>query len=93
MYYVLAAVAAYLLIGIILTYNVLAIPRRKPRKVDLALGAVIMPVLTIILILCEVFEDVWKRLCILLDFNPPEEMRASPKPQSADGKKPKKDKS
>jgi hypothetical protein len=82
MYYVLSAVAAYLLIGVILTYNVLALPRRKPRFRDIALGAAVMPVLSSVLFLCVLFEPLWKRLLVMLDFNPPEEMRAGPKPAS-----------
>jgi hypothetical protein len=72
-------------IGIILTYNVLALPRRRLKLRDLVVGAVVMPVLAVVLVLCEVFEKAWKRLLIILDYNPPEEMRAGPKPPSEDG--------
>ena len=85
MYYVLSAVGAYLLIGLILTYNVLVMPSRRRRLWDIALGAVIMPVLALALLLFALFEELWKRLLIALDYNPPEEMRAGPKPPSEDG--------
>jgi hypothetical protein len=48
------------------------------------LGAVVMPVLALILFLCTLFEGLWKRLLIALDYNPPEEMRAGPKPPGED---------
>jgi hypothetical protein len=67
-----------------MTWNVLAIPRRRPRFWDVALGAVVMPVLALILFLCTLFEGLWKRLLIALDYNPPEEMRAGPKPPGED---------
>lgn len=84
MNYVLIALGAYLVVGVILTYNVLKIPRRRPRFWDVAVGAVIMPVLSAVLFLCVLFEPLWKRLLIALDYNPPEEMRAGPKPPAGD---------
>jgi len=87
MTYVLLAVFAYLLVGVIMTYNVLVRPRRRPGFLDVALGAVVMPVLSVILFLCVLFEDLWKRLLIALDFNPPEDMRAGPKPSGEDQSK------
>jgi hypothetical protein len=80
MNYVYAAIFAYLVVGLILSRNVLAIPRRRMRFWDLMIGAVVMPVLSLILFLSILFEDLWKRLLIALDYNPPEEMRAGPKP-------------
>jgi len=67
-----------------MTRNILAIPRRRMRFWDLALGAVVMPVLSVFLFLCVLTEDLWKRLLIALDYNPPEEMRAGPKPSASD---------
>ncbi|MBY0510784.1 MAG: hypothetical protein K2P94_11635 [Rhodospirillaceae bacterium] len=87
MNYVLIAAGAYLVVGVVLTYNVLKIPRRRLRFWDVAVGAVIMPVLSAVLFLCVLFEPLWKRLLIALDYNPPEEMRAGPKPASEDSKK------
>lgn len=80
MYYFLYAILAYLLVGLIMSRKVLRIPRRRLRFWDVVVGAVIMPVLSVVLFLCIIFEDLWKRLLIALDYNPPEEMRAGPKP-------------
>lgn len=84
MTYILSAIFIYLVLGLILTRNVLRMPRRRMRFWDVALGAVIMPVLSLILFLCIIGEDLWKRLLIALDLNPPEEMRAGPKPPTGD---------
>jgi hypothetical protein len=86
MTYVLLAILAYLVVGLIMTRNILVMPRRRPRFWDLAVGAVVMPVLSVVLFLSILAEDLWKRLLIVLDFNPPEEMRAGPKPPTGDGK-------
>lgn len=87
MYYALAAISVYLLIGIVMTYNVLARPRHRPEFMDVALGAVVMPMLALILFLAVLFEKLWKRLLIALDYNPQEEMRAGPKPPGEDESK------
>ena len=78
MNYTLFGILAYLVLGVVLTRSVLRIPRRRLRLRDMALGALFMPVLFVILLLSIFFEDLWKRLLIALDFNPPEEMRAGP---------------
>ena len=82
MNYVWWGIAAYLAVGMVLTLKVLRIPRRRMRLRDLALGAVVMPVLSTALFLCVLFEDLWRRLIIVLDLDPPEEMRAGPKDPS-----------
>lgn len=71
-------IAAYLITGLFLARSVLRVPRKRMRLRDLALGAVVMPVLSTFLFLCIVFEAWWKRLLIALDYDPPEEMRAGP---------------
>ena len=78
MNYVLYAISAYLVLGIILTRSVLRTRTFRLRFSDVALGAVVMPVLSLAMLLCVLFEDIWKRLLIALDFDPPEEMRAGP---------------
>ena len=82
-YILYGILAAYLIAGLILTRTVLR-PNRRLRYYEVALGAVFMPILFIFLLLCIFFEDLWKRLLIALDFDPPEEMRAGPKDPSDD---------
>lgn len=82
-YILLGILAVYLITGIVLTRSVLR-PNRRLRLREVALGALFMTVLFVFLLLCILFEDLWKRLLIALDFNPPEEMRAGPK-TPADG--------
>lgn len=82
------AILVYLLVGLFLTQNVLRAPTLKMRLRDMAIGAVVMPVLFVALLLFAFFEDMWRRLMIVLDLDPPEEMRAGPKePAEADSKK------
>jgi len=84
MNYVYYAILAYLVVGLILTRKVLRIPRRRMRFWDVAMGAVVMPVLSFALFVCVLSEDLWKRILILLDFDPPEEMRAGPDAPASD---------
>ena len=79
MNYVYFGILAYLVLGVVLTRSVLRAPRRRMRFWDIALGAVVIPVLSLVLFLFILCEDAWKRLLIALDFDPPEEMRAGPK--------------
>ena len=78
MYYLYAAIFTYLVVGLILTRSVLRAPSRRMRCWDVARGAVVMPVLSVVLFLCILFEDLWRRLLIALDFDPPENMHAGP---------------
>jgi hypothetical protein len=86
MNYTLIAIGCYLVVGIFLTHVVLRLPRQRLKFRDIVLGAVAMPVLFVALLVLTFLEDAWKRLLIVLDYNPPEEMRAGPKPKpDADG--------
>lgn len=78
MTYALATLAAYLTLGVILARTVFKAPSMRLRVRDIALSAMVMPVLFVILLLCILFEELWKRLLVALDYNPPEEMRAGP---------------
>ncbi len=77
-YLIWALVVGYLVIGLILTRNVLRAPSKRMRFWDFGLGAVVMPVLFVFLLLCILFQDLWKRLLLALDFKPPEDMHAGP---------------
>ncbi len=80
----LIALAFYLVIGLILSRTVLRAKSRGRRSFwDVVVGAAIMPVLFVILLACILFEDLWKRLLIALDYEPPEEMRAGPETPAA----------
>ncbi len=47
-----------------------------------------MPVLLVLALLMMLFEKLWARLLVLLDFDPPENMRAGPAPpQNHESKK------
>ena len=78
--YALDALAAYLVGGLILTRYVLKAPSHRMRLRDYALGGLVMPVLFVVLLGLILIEDLWKKLLLALDFDPPEEMRAGPKP-------------
>ena len=78
MIYVLSAIAAYLALGLFLTRYVTA-PKLRMRFGDAVLGACFMPIIMIGLLLFMLYEKMWKRILIALAFDPPEEMRASPK--------------
>ena len=79
MTYTLSGIAAYLVLGAILTYSVFREMRRPRRRFrDFALGSVLMPILLVLLLLFILFEKLWARLLIVLDFDPPEDMRAGP---------------
>jgi hypothetical protein len=79
MNYALIAGLLYLVMGIVLTRTVFKAPTMRLRFKDVIIGATLMPLLFIALLLSVFFEDLWKRLLIALDYNPPEEMRAGPK--------------
>jgi hypothetical protein len=79
MNYVLYGLGAYLILGIVLTRFVFtgaSAPRF--RFSDFAIGAVIMPVVCVAMLLFILFEKLWARLLIALDFDPPENLRAGP---------------
>ena len=79
MNYVLYGVLAYLALGIFLTRSILMIaPTIRTRFRDYAVGAVLMPVLLLFALLLSLFEKLWARLLIALDYEPPENMRAGP---------------
>ena len=80
MNYVRYAIAAYLVVGILLTRTVLRAPSLRMRFRDYVLGSIVMPVLFVALLTCVVSEDLMKRILIALDFDPPENMRAGPRP-------------
>jgi len=79
MNYALYALAAYLILGLYLTYVVMSgMHRRKWKFRDWLLGAVAMPMVILAGLLCELFEKLWARLMKVLDLEPPEEMRPGP---------------
>ncbi len=72
-------IAAYLALGVFLTHLLLLEMHRPRRRFrDFALGSVLAPVLLVFLILLVLFEKLWARLVIVLDLEPPENMRAGP---------------
>ena len=78
MIYLLSGILAYLVLGFVLTRSVFKAPSIRMRFSDVVLGAIFMPILVLLLVLFDFFEEMWKRLLIALDFDPPEEMRAGP---------------
>ena len=80
MVYVWAGLAAYLVIGLILTYSILPGPNKRPLRFrDIVLGSLFMPILFVILIVFDISEEMWAKILIVLDFDPPEIMRAKPR--------------
>ncbi len=79
MNYTLIGIAVYLVFGAVLTHSMISGMHRRRGKVrDWVLGAVAMPVLFVVGLLCMAFEKLWARLMKVLDLEPPEEMRAGP---------------
>ncbi len=83
MIYALAAIAAYLALGFVLTRYVAA-PKMRMKFSDAVLGAAFMPVIMTALLACMLYEEAWKRILIMLSFDPPEEMRAGPEEPAGD---------
>ena len=84
MNYLLCGLLAYLVLGVVLSYAILPGPmKRRLRFRDVVLGAFFMPVLFLLLIFFDISEDMWARILIVLDFDPPEKMRAGPAERSS----------
>lgn len=80
MIYLLLAIGAYLVAGLVLTFMILPGPnKRRLRFRDVIIGSIAMPVLFVLLIVFDISEEAWARILIMLDFDPPEIMRAGPK--------------
>ncbi|MHB1206237.1 MAG: hypothetical protein ACYCZX_11755 [Rhodospirillaceae bacterium] len=89
MIYLIIGVSAYLAAGLVLTYMILPGPmKRALRFRDVIVGPIAMPVLFVLLIVFDISEEAWARILIMLDFDPPEVMRARPKPTSHDSNDP-----
>jgi hypothetical protein len=86
MIYFYFGLAAYLVVGLILTFVILPGPNKRRLSFrDVVTGAMFMPILFVILICFDLSEEAWARLLIILAFDPPEKMRPGPpKPVSRD---------
>jgi hypothetical protein len=91
MTYVLYGALAYLVIGAGLTRLIFSGPG-TPRGTfkDFVIGSLIIPVVSVALLIFILFEKLWARLLIALDYEPPENMRAGPlEPPGQDSDSPK----
>ena len=79
MNYFYIGIAVYLVAGLVLTRSILKNTSMRMRFRDAVLGAVATPILFTAMLAFELFEDLWARLLVMLDYDPPEEMRAGPK--------------
>ena len=79
-HYVRYAIAGYLFVGLLLTRVILRAPSHRMRIRDYLIGSVAMPILFVALLTCVVSEDLMRKILIALDFDPPENMRAGPRP-------------
>ena len=79
MKYVALSVALYLVLGFFLTRWIIKGTTRRLGFRDIVVGPVAMPILCLFLILFTLCEKLWARLLIVLDLDPPEEMRAGPR--------------
>ena len=86
MTYFYFGLAAYLVLGVVLTYMILPGPmKRRLSFRDVVVGAVVMPVLFVLLMVFDISEEMWARILIVLAFDPPEKMRPGPpKPANRD---------
>jgi hypothetical protein len=86
MTYFYFGLAAYLVLGVILTFVILPGPmKRRLGFRDVVLGSIFMPILFVLLIFFDISEEMWARILIVLAFDPPEKMRpGAPKPVSRD---------
>lgn len=89
MTYVLWGIAAaYLAFGAFLTSSMMAAMHRRRHPIrDWVLGSCFMPVLFVVGLVCMFCEKLWARILPLLDFEPPEQMRAGPADPAAESSK------
>lgn len=86
-YVLYGCAAAYLLWGIFLTHSLLSGLRRRRTIVrDWLLGPLVLPVLFVVGLVFMACEKLWARLLVMLDYEPPEQMRAGPVEPSSGSK-------
>lgn len=72
------AAGIYLVLGLILTRVILRGTTYRLKFRDAVVGSFVMPVLFLLLMFFEVSDETWRRILIMLAFDPPEIMRAKP---------------
>ena len=72
------AAGAYLVLGLILTKVILKGTTYRLKFRDALVGSVAMPILFLLLMFFEISDETWRRILIMLAFDPPEIMRAKP---------------
>ncbi len=78
MIYLYIGLAAYLVLGFVLTRVVLKGTTMRLSFRDLVVGPVAMPVLFLVLLVFDISEEAWSNLLAMLAFDRPEIMRAKP---------------
>lgn len=76
--YVYIGIAVYYVLGFILTRVILKGTTIRMSFRDFVVAPFAMPVLFVVLMVFDISEEAWARILVMLDFDPPEQMRAKP---------------
>ncbi|MBX7199233.1 MAG: hypothetical protein K1X51_07625 [Rhodospirillaceae bacterium] len=78
MTYVYIGIGVYYVLGFILTRVILKGTTLRMGFRDFIVAPFAMPVLFVVLMVFDLSEEAWARILVMLDFDPPEKMRAKP---------------
>lgn len=78
MNYLYIGIAVYYVLGFILTRVILKGTSIRMGFRDFLVAPLAMPVLFVALMVCDISEEAWAKILVMLDFDPPEKMRARP---------------
>lgn len=78
MNYLYIGIGIYYVLGFILTRVILKGTTIRMGFRDFLVAPLAMPVLFVVLMVFDVSEEAWAKILVILDFEPPERMRAKP---------------
>lgn len=78
MNYLYIGIGVYYVLGFILTRVILKGTTIRMGFRDFLVAPLAMPVLFVVLMAFDVSEEAWAKILVILDFDPPERMRAKP---------------
>jgi hypothetical protein len=76
--YLYIGIAIYYVLGFILTRVILKGTTIRMGFRDFLFAPLAMPVLFVVLMVFDISEEAWAKMLVMLDFDPPEQMRAKP---------------
>lgn len=78
MNYLYIGLGVYYLLGFVLTRVILKGTTIRMGLRDFLFAPLAMPVLFVVLMVFDISEEAWAKILVILDFDPPEQMRAKP---------------